>query len=542
MTENHKGWSLLLAGVVLGVAAANPAPAQTPPATAARASAALRTASAALDSALTEQLRGIDGTPLGLEAAVQLATRNSTLLGEAEAARAAAAAIVKRERGAFDPAIFADGRSSSEELPTASPFAGAPVLENERLDGTVGAGVTLTTGTQLRAAMQTTRATTNSSYASLDPQYDAMGSIELVQPLLRGFGPAARGELSASEQEFVAAEALYAGTELGVRAEVEKLYWQLYAAERDVAVARVLRDGAAALLESATRRAAAGLVGPNQVANARVFLADQETAVLDSEERLDGTSDQLAALVGARPPDGSPRYRPTGEPPRELQLAPADSLVSLALRYNLTLREIEARIQAVRARERAARWNALPTLDLVGALGGRGLAGQGQDVIFGPDTLRTTMATGAGESWSQVFQGDFPSWSAGLRFNWPLGRRSGNGERERLQAAARFEEQRLLGAERGLEEVVRARQRELAHAELRLGFAKDGVDAAFEQARIGRLEFESGRTTAFELVRLAGDLATAQLRYSQALVLAGTAAASLHELTGGVYPGKGPRP
>ena len=50
------------------------------------------------------------------------------------------------------------------------------------------------------------------------------------------------------------------------------------------------------------------------------------------------------------------------------------------------------------------------------------------------------------------------------------------------------------------------------------------------------LEYESGRTSAFELVRLGGDLAAAQQRYSRALVRTARAAAVLRVLTGGAYP------
>ena len=53
----------------------------------------------------------------------------------------------------------------------------------------------------------------------------------------------------------------------------------------------------------------------------------------------------------------------------------------------------------------------------------------------------------------------------------------------------------------------------------------DAADASLEQVRIGLLEFRAGRTTAFELVRLAGDVATAQQRYSSALVRAAKTAA-----------------
>ena len=56
--------------------------------------------------------------------------------------------------------------------------------------------------------------------------------------------------------------------------------------------------------------------------------------------------------------------------------------------------------------------------------------------------------------------------------------------------------------------------------------------------RIGVLQYENGRTSAFELVRLGGDLAAAQQRYSRALVRTARAAAVLRQLTGGDYPGK----
>jgi outer membrane protein TolC len=50
------------------------------------------------------------------------------------------------------------------------------------------------------------------------------------------------------------------------------------------------------------------------------------------------------------------------------------------------------------------------------------------------------------------------------------------------------------------------------------------------------LEYKNGRATAFEVVRLAADLATAQQRYSEALVRTARAAAELRRLTANWYP------
>jgi hypothetical protein len=63
----------------------------------------------------------------------------------------------------------------------------------------------------------------------------------------------------------------------------------------------------------------------------------------------------------------------------------------------------------------------------------------------------------------------------------------------------------------------------------------DGVRAAQEQVRIGVIEFQNGRLTAFELVRLSEDFAIAQRRYSDALVRTAKSAATLKQLTSGRY-------
>ena len=77
----------------------------------------------------------------------------------------------------------------------------------------------------------------------------------------------------------------------------------------------------------------------------------------------------------------------------------------------------------------------------------------------------------------------------------------------------------------------------MSNSQRRLKAAREGVRAAQEQVRIGLIEFQNGRSTAFELVRLGEDFATAQQRYSQALVRSAKAAATLKQLTSGAYAG-----
>ncbi len=488
------------------------------------------------DSALQVILDQIEGTPLRLQQAVQHALNNATSVRVAEATYLAARGTVRREKGSFDPELFFSMNYQDQQQPTASFFSGAPTLITNQTITTAGLRLDLPIGTELEASLNTIRLKTNSAFAFLNPQYTAIGTLSLRQPLLGGFSASRSKELSKAEQELEAAHARFDQEALTTTAEVERNYWDLYAAERDYAVQKLTHDEGEAFLKETKLRAKAGLIGPSQVANARTFLAEQKLLVLDREEDLDRFSDQLASLIGVRPKTGMPRFITLDIPPHEFQMDPVDVLVERAIQNNLDLRAAQQDVEAIRTLAKAAGWEALPSVDLVGSLGGNGLSGTAQDVIFGSDTLRTTAGGSFGDALSQVSKRDFPNWSVGVEVSIPIGFRSGLGEEDRLQAEVLMAEQGYIEKARTLEEQVRTSYRELSHGKRRLEAASEGAEAANEQVRIGLIEFRNGRSTAFELVRLGADFAAAQQRYSEALVRTAKAAATLRQLTSGGSP------
>ncbi|HEY7727039.1 MAG TPA: TolC family protein [Candidatus Eisenbacteria bacterium] len=497
--------------------------------------------SARPDSALAETIRSLEGTPLRLEDAVTMALQEATDVRSARAAMKAAHGALRRERGAFDPELFADATRRGDDLPNNSAFDPTSVVVHNRTDqATGGARITFPTGTEITASLVTSKFETD-GFTTLRPQYQTAGVLELRQPLLRGFGPGTWGEWKGTQRDFEAARARYEDAALAMRTLVAQSYWDLYAAVRDYGVEKVIRDGAEALLREAELRARAGLVGPGQVANARVFLAEQEQALLDREEQLDGVSDQLATLMGRRPGDGRVRYLAVDDPP---STAPSDSLGALlqqAVERNRSLLAARRDVEAARVRARGARWNMLPQLDLIGSLGGNGLAGQRDSVSFGSFTtiVDPSLEGGFSDTWSDVWKRRYPTWSAGLRLTVPIGFRAGAGEHERLRGELEAAEQSYTAAYRALADQVRAAYRDLTNSRKRIEAARMGADASLDQVRIGLLEFRAGRTSAFELVRLAGDVATAQQRYSAALVRTAKAAAELRRLTTGGSAGAG---
>jgi len=488
------------------------------------------------DSALLEILEDMEGVPLTLKEAVEQALVNATSVRKSESDYLAARSVVRRERGYFDPELFLGLDYLDTEQPTASFFSGAPVLATKQTTARAGLRLDLPIGTQLEASLNSIRFKTNSAFAFLNPQYTSVGILSLRQPLLQGFSTSARKELSKAEQQLDAAKKRYDQEVVATSAGVEWQYWDLYAAERNYAVQVLLLNQGEAFLRETELRAKTGLIGPGQVANAKTFLAEQKLGFFDREEELENLSNQLASLIGKRPEGTVLRYLTMDEPPSEYPLETADALVQLAMNENFDLKAAQLDVQALQTMTDAAGWEAWPSMDLVASVGGNGLSGEPQDVIFGGDTLLSSRGGGFGDAIKQVGERTYPNWGVGVEISIPIGLRTGLGERDRLRAEVTRAEQIYIEQARLLEEEIRNSHRKLLNGKQRLEAAREGVEAAQEQVRIGLIDFYNGRTTAFELVRLGTDFATAQQRYSQALVRTAKAAAILKQLTSGAYP------
>lgn len=494
------------------------------------------------DSTMAGLLRSLPGTPMTLGRALESAGATSPTVRAAQAVYDAARGAARRESGTFDPVLSLSWDYIDQKLPSASFFAGADVLHTVQGAGSAGLNWLSPIGTSISAGLGAVRLTTNSGFAFLTPQYTTTGSLSLRQPLLRGFHTSTLKGTAGADLLETSARERYQQELLVLQGTVEQVYWDLFAGERDYAVQRLTRDRAAAFLHETELRAKTGLVGPGQVANAASFLADQENLLLDREEALDGLSERLAQVMGVRPDQGTMRFKTTDQPPDTIAIEDPDRWVHEALTRNRDLQALQAEVEARRVYARAAGWEALPSLDLVGAVGGSGLGGDARDVIFGTDTLRTQVSGTLGDALRQAVRRDYPSWRVGLELSVPLGMRSGSGESDRLDAEVIIAEQRYAQAARLLEEEVRARCRELLNGQRRLTAARTSVEAAREQVRIVRIEYQNGRSTAFELVRVGADFAVAEQRYSQALVRGAKAAAALRQLTSGAFGGATPTP
>jgi outer membrane protein TolC len=463
-----------------------------------------------------------------LEQAQRLAAAHSPVARGALAALRGARGARMREAGGLDPTLYGESMQTGTDSPVTSPFAASELRQRVLLGGLAWRSPL---GTSLDLSLAQTKTESNAPFTTLPRERRARARVDVVQPLLRGFGPAAaRGELRALEREVEAAERRYQAATLDLFAAVENAYWELFAAERDLEVRRLQRQRAAIFLRDQMLRGRAGVVGPGALAAARTFLADQVAQLLDARLRVHAAADRLAEVMGIVP-GAQPRIQALDRPPGPGALEPLPALLERAFRANPALRAAEQDTAAALARLRRAARNAWPAVDLFGGYGGSGLAGTGRPVVFGSDTSGSSFDTGFGAAWDQVWDDEFPDWTFGVRVSVPVGWRADRGEHQRQRAQLDRARETLRARRLALEAEVRGAYREADLSQASLAAMRDLVAAAREQARIGRLEYQAGRATAYDLVDLEAELARAELRESQVLVRVARAATELRRLT-----------
>ncbi|MBI1950163.1 MAG: TolC family protein, partial [Acidobacteria bacterium] len=178
---------------------------------------------------------------LTLDEAVRLALeKNEAIVIERESLASAEAAVTGA-KGAYDPLLELRGDWERATRPVNSAFSGAPQGKASPTTEATGAGASvrqlLPTGGAVTVSATAARQTTDGSFTLLSPAYGTQVGVEVRQPLWRDRATdAARSTLKIAASDRRRAAASLRSEVSDTVAAVERAYWTLVAARRDVAV------------------------------------------------------------------------------------------------------------------------------------------------------------------------------------------------------------------------------------------------------------------------------------------------------------------
>jgi HAE1 family hydrophobic/amphiphilic exporter-1 len=491
-----------------------------------------------------------DTHPLTLEEAVARALeRNEGLLIERAAAAAADAAVTGAE-GAYDPLLGIDAGWRHLTVPVNSAFSGAPpgalAPTDEVLEAGAGVARLLPTGGTVAVRAGTARAETDGTLGLLSPAYDAVLGVELRQPLLRDRAiDAARLNLRVAAAGRDRAGATLAREVAETVAAVERAYWALVAARRQVAVQEEAVALAGEQLTETGYRIEGGAAPETEIAQPRAELERRRGELLATRERVARAENALKLLI-LGDADGDLWGRPLA-PVEDAELAVAPVDVAAAMAAALAARPELAAVEALVARRHAetafARDGVLPELDLVVSYDRFGLAGSRNraagDFPGLPSGVPDELDGGLGTSLEQLADGDFDDARIGFVFALPLGNRQARAEPEIARQAERQAAAELARARKAIRAEVLDAAATLETAGARIEAAGAAREAAEVQLQAERERYRVGLSTNFLVLTRQNDLASARLAEIEAMTDYRAARTEMARATGSLLAERG---
>jgi outer membrane protein TolC len=448
----------------------------------------------------------------------------------------------------FDPVLTSGQTWQHETIPELTAFtSGLTTFVANTSTTTYGFSQGFSSGAQVTAGFTGVHEHTNATNYIYNPFVSSGLSVNVVQPLLRGFGRAMnRRFIHIARNNLETTDLLFQQQLISTIYGTVRLYEDLVSLGEDVKVQEETLALAERLYRDNRSQVEQGTLAPIElnraqasVATARQNLAysrgnfAQQELVLKTFLTRRGTADPAVRL--ARIETTTPLDIPAREP-----LRPAEDYVVEALQKRPELREARLQIQNSHIALRGSRNELLPELDLVGSSQNVGLAGQ-RNPFGGPAALPPPPGSigGLGTSLRQTVTGRYPTFSIGVQLSLPLRNRIAQADVVRDEIQIRQWDVRRQQIENQIRLEVEADVVALTQARAALDAA---VEARILQQQSVKIELEKyavGLSTTFLVIQYQNFLAQARSTEVAARNVYVKARAALDRATGTIVEDHG---
>ncbi|RIK67418.1 MAG: hypothetical protein DCC65_06195 [Planctomycetota bacterium] len=380
-------------------------------------------------------------------------------------APAISTAQVVQAEAAFDLAFFFNASRNNTDQPTPSQ------LQASQTDTTIVAGgirKLLVNGATVSFSQQMTRIDNPGfAFQILNPAWSQNFVTELRQPILRNFGiDFNRAQINIRKNEEKINEELFRSRVITTLNDVERAYWTLVGARRDVVtIAEVVAEADLTLAQIEARKDFDAY--QTLLFRAQAAVKQREFEFIDVKNRVRNAEDQLLNLIND----------PELPLSRDFEIIPTDEPTTLAVvrdRFSSVKTAIEKRPEVMQARYAVditrlqlgiAKNQALPQLDVIWRMTLNGLGAS------------------ADQGFDQMTGGNFIDQFVGVEFLWNFGERA---ERAGIRIAKLQQSQAVYRYKKALDDVItdcRVALRNLETNYEQIGTSHEGVNAASENLR-----------------------------------------------------------
>ena len=504
--------------------------------------------------------------PLSLREALAMALENNKDIEVARQNVRIAEFDFKGSHGVYDPRLSSTSYFERIETPISSFLSGgvngftttSDYTGNVRLEGQ-----TPKFGGNYRFDFSSIRQTTDNQFVPLSPQYPTALTFTYTQPLVRGLKfDNNRRLIEIAKKNLSLTDAQFRQRAIETITSVQRAYWDLVFALRNLQVQRDAVRDARSQLEHNKRMVDEGMLAPIDVVAAESQVAGFEQTLFTALEEVGRTENNLKNLIAVN--READLWSLAVVPTDSVDLAPPAITLPEALKAALENRtELQ---QATVAREinqidqKYFREQTKPAIDLVGSYGMVGLAGNLSDTAINPITssnialrdrvnqlsvlaglpplvvtpsqFSPDLLGGYGQSLANLAANKFNNFRVGVQISLPLRNRTAEAnlgrslvEGERIATQREQIEQTIQVEVRNALQVVRS-------AEARLHAAGIARQTSEQQYSSEQRKLDAGQSTVFLVLERQTALTTARGNELRAQTDLNKAIAELQRATG----------
>jgi outer membrane protein len=260
---------------------------------------------------------------------------------------AIAAERVSEAESVFEAAFTSNMIYSKTDTPSASFLDEISGSKTSYLYNDLGVQVPLRTGGTVRFDMADNRLKTGSPYSVFDPSYSSDSSLSISQPLLRNAGIRTNTHaIRIAKYERQITDARTKLEVIRVIAALDRVYWRLYAARKELEVRKKQYDLAETLNEQARRFVEAGDKAQVEIIRTEAGVAQQLEAIIIAENNLRDRQREFKRTLNKTGLDmQTPTIIiPTTEPVPVRYELDKQGLVSIAFENRMEMLELELQI------------------------------------------------------------------------------------------------------------------------------------------------------------------------------------------------------
>ncbi|MFY9571070.1 MAG: TolC family protein [Blastocatellia bacterium] len=468
-------------------------------------------------------------------------------------------------RGARDVVLGAASFYEHRTVPVGSVLAGGPngSVTTKTVNYDFSAQQLLPNGAQWLAGFANSRADSNSVFASLNPQYNSALNIQIRQPILRNFSmDDARRRIHIAQRKLDLSDSQFRQKAIDIVARVQRSYWDLVFALRDVQIQRESVELAQNQLERNRRMVNEGSIAPIELVSVEAELEKRNENVLTATETVTRAENALKQLVlGNRESSvWNQPIVPTETPDqRGVSFGLSDAVAAaLANRPELAQNHLQQEINKVDVKFFDNQTK--PQVDLIASYTSTGLSGA--RLLTGNPFTSTTglllervnvlsglagipavtvppsadlpgfLVGGYGQSLQNLFSNDFRTLRFGVAFNFPLKNRSAEGQLGRAIAEGRKMDSQRKTLEQSIEVEARNAIQGVETGRQRVETARASREAAEKQSESEQRRFQAGLSTTYFVLERQNALSQAKGRELKAMTDYSKAVAELQRVMG----------